>query len=118
MAIKRAATGDNTPISNRWEFLLRCIDHLGFPAVIACVLLAGAWVLGDRVTLAHLTTLKVVQESILKQADVMDRMAQAVQNQDANVARQVKAGEERTALLQVILDEQKKTRVAIENLGK
>lgn len=97
--------------NGRVDLILKLVEKLGFPAVVCGVLLYGAWVFGDRVTDAHLTTLKVVQEAIKDQTTSMKQIA--ITLDDSN-----KRAEERTVLLKAIMDEQQKTTQAVKTITK
>lgn len=97
--------------TSRLDVILKLIERMGFPAVISCALLYGLWIAADRVTTAHITTLQVVQDSIIRQATAIERVTL---HMEANTL----ASHERTALLKAIMDEQKRTTEVINQIRK
>lgn len=102
---------ENEQMKNRFDLLLKMIEKLGFPATVCIALLYGFWIFGDRVTSAHLETLKVVQTSVVSQSSSMEKIATAMKET-------VTTSNLQTNLLQTILTEQTKTRVAVETANK
>ena len=102
-------TEQDKHIRNKYDLLFALIRDIGFPSVVCAALLAGLYVFGDRTTKGYVETLSVVQDSLMKQSNAMERFANSLDE-----SRQM--ADERTRLLNMIYDEQHKTLKAIEQI--
>ena len=101
---------DESMTNIKLSTLLEVLRQVGFSGVIAFALLFGVWVFGDRVTSAHLETLKVMQQSVVQQSGTLERIADRLESSEINANA-------RARILETILEEQKKTTKGIESLG-
>jgi hypothetical protein len=119
-------SGLENQLSEKWMIILRLTERLGIPLILLSFVCWGifqgvSWTginVIQPMMKSHVQNLETVQDALKQQTTTMSAYAASISSIERTETDLLRGAEERKLLLTAILDEQKKTTIAIESLNK